>query len=113
MSSNFSIHSAAANDITFADSYSFLLGALAVEGDLAVIISSSGKSPNMLNAAHKARDLGMNTICLSGFGSAPLGILGDVNLNINSSDVQVIEDVHSLFGHHILKSFSQTESKSK
>jgi phosphoheptose isomerase len=107
LSSNFSIHSAAANDVSFADSYSFLLDALADQGDVAVIISSSGKSPNMINAATRARELGIHAICLSGFGGGKLGILGDVNLNLQSNDMQVIEDVHGFFGHYLLKSFKK------
>jgi phosphoheptose isomerase len=105
LSSNFSVHSAAANDISFVDSYSFLLEMLADQGDVAVIISSSGKSPNMVNAATRARELGIKTICLSGFGGGKLGTLGDVNLNLQTSDMQVIEDVHGFFGHYLLKSF--------
>ena len=105
LSSNFAIHSATANDVSFVDSYSFLLEALAEEGDVAVIISSSGKSPNMVNAATRSRELGIKTICLSGFGGGKLGTLGDINLNLQSNDMQVIEDVHGFFGHYLLKSF--------
>lgn len=108
LSSNFPLHSAASNDTSFANAYSLLLEAVGKIGDVAVIVSSSGESANMLNAANKAREIGIKTICLSGFGNSQLGALGDINIKISSRDMQVIEDVHGLFGHYILKSFIES-----
>ena len=110
LSSNFPIHSAASNDISFEDAYSFLLDVLGKSDDVAVIISSSGESQNMISAANRAKLLGLKIICLSGFGNSRLGKLGDANIKIKSRDMQVIEDVHGLFGHYILKSFTHDGS---
>lgn len=65
------------------------------EGDLAVLISSSGKSPNILNAADAARRAGLRVVTLSGFDAKnPLRKLGDLNLWVNSSSYNVVESTH-------------------
>jgi D-sedoheptulose 7-phosphate isomerase len=64
-------------------------------GDVAILISSSGKSPNVVNAAREARTLGLRVITLSGFAADnPLRALGDVNLWVNSSSYNIVETTH-------------------
>lgn len=64
-------------------------------GDVAILISSSGKSPNIVNAAHAAKDQGLTVVTLSGFDvSNPLCGLGDQNLWVNSHSYNIVETVH-------------------
>jgi len=64
-------------------------------GDAAVFISSSGKSPNVVNAARRARERGLAVVTLSGFDAAnPLRALGDLNLWVNSRSYNVVETAH-------------------
>jgi D-sedoheptulose 7-phosphate isomerase len=64
-------------------------------GDVAVLISSSGKSPNIVNAARRARELGIGVVTLSGFEpSNPLRESGDLNLWVNSRNYNVVETTH-------------------
>ncbi len=64
-------------------------------GDVAVLISSSGKSPNVVNAAAHARDRGLDVITLSGFEpDNPLRALGDLNLWVNSRTYNIVETTH-------------------
>lgn len=64
-------------------------------GDVAVCISSSGKSANMVNAAGRARELGLQVVTLSGFAADnPLRQLGHLNLWVNSSSYNVVETTH-------------------
>ena len=108
LSSNASILTATSNDFSFEDAFAFQLQYFAKPGDVAVIISSSGKSMNMLKAAEHAAQNGILSICLTGFSGSILGKMGTVNINLTSTDIQVIEDVHSLFGHYVLKNFLNT-----
>lgn len=63
--------------------------------DVLVLISSSGRSPNILNAAAKASDLGMKVVTLSGFDAAnPLRSAGDLNLWVDSHSYNIVETVH-------------------
>ncbi len=64
-------------------------------GDVAVLISSSGQSPNMVNAAHCARDRGVTVLTLSGFAADnPLRAVGHRNLWVNSTSYNIVETVH-------------------
>ena len=64
-------------------------------GDIAVIISSSGQSQNVVVGARAARELGLQVVTLSGFdASNPLRKLGDLNLWVNSATYNVVETTH-------------------
>ena len=69
------------------------------EGDLLIVISSSGSSKNMLNgvkAARKGKFKGIVT--LSGFAEDnPLCQLGDINLWINSRAYNFVENIHQIW----------------
>lgn len=66
--------------------------------DMVILISSSGKSPNMLNAALKARQMGLPLITLTGFDAGnPLRILGNVNLWIGSNSYNIVENIHQIW----------------
>jgi D-sedoheptulose 7-phosphate isomerase len=64
-------------------------------GDVAVLISSSGRSANIINSAVRARELGLRVVTMSGFTpDNPLRKLGDVNLWVNSGAYNIVETVH-------------------
>lgn len=64
-------------------------------GDVAVFISSSGRSPNVVNAAVRARERGLRVVTLSGFDADnPLRALGDLNLWVNSRSYNIVETTH-------------------
>ncbi|MGE5417976.1 MAG: SIS domain-containing protein [Acidobacteriota bacterium] len=71
--------------------------------DVLVAISSSGKSPNILNAAKAAIEMGCNVITLSGFSSDnPLRELGDMNFYLPSDHYGLVELGHQIILHTIL-----------
>lgn len=101
LSANPGLTSAISNDVNFESSLSFQLQTLGKEGDLVVLISSSGNSPNIIAAANKARTLGMSIIGISGFGHSKLVQLSDHSLTIDSTNTQLVEDMHAVIGHLI------------
>lgn len=63
--------------------------------DVVILISSSGKSPNIINAALKAKAQGIHVITFSGFSQDnPLRQLGDINFWVDSLQYNVVETVH-------------------
>lgn len=63
--------------------------------DLVILISSSGMSPNIVNAALKAKAMGLKLITLSGFREDnQLKKSGDINFWVNNSYYNVVETVH-------------------
>ena len=63
--------------------------------DLVVLISSSGQSKNIINAALKAKEMSLGIITLSGFSKDnPLRSMGDINLWVDSKHYNTVENVH-------------------
>ena len=71
-----------------------------LEGDLLVATSSSGASPNILNAVAAARAKGMAVVTLSGFlADNPLRALGDLNFYVPVSHYGYVELLHQIVLH--------------
>jgi D-sedoheptulose 7-phosphate isomerase len=105
LNSNSSMVTALANDLGYQYSLSKPLEYFANANDAVLLVSSSGSSPNIIAAANQARAMGLPIIALSGFGKSELVILSDFALTFETYDYQIIEDLHSIFGHLVLKHF--------
>ncbi len=67
-------------------------------GDVVILISSSGRSPNMVNAARYARGKGMTLVTFTGFvANNPLKELGQLNFWVDSRAYNVIEMTHQIW----------------
>ena len=67
-------------------------------GDTLVLISSSGKSLNIVNAGQYARMNNINVITFTGFDSNnPLSLCGDINFWLDSKAYNIIEGVHQIW----------------
>jgi phosphoheptose isomerase len=75
-------------------------------GDLLVLISSSGNSSNILSTLKYAEIKGINYIFLTSALCNCINELKGIKIVVSSIDIQIIEDVHNLFGHLVYKSFS-------
>jgi D-sedoheptulose 7-phosphate isomerase len=72
-------------------------------GDVLIAISSSGKSPNILNGVQAARAQGANVVTFSGFGDDnPLRQAGDVNFYVRATEYGFVEVAHQAILHAIL-----------
>lgn len=97
-----------ANDIGYAEIFSGQLKSLADPGDVAVAISGSGNSPNVLEAVKTARAMGLTTIGLTGMGGGKLKDLVDVPVVVPSNSMQHTEDTH-LIVLHLLTAYLRDE----
>jgi len=87
-----------ANDYGYEYWVAKALEAYADLGDLAILISSSGKSLNIVKGAEKAKNIGVSVITVSGFlPGNPLRKLGDLNLWADSSDYNIVEMTHHVW----------------
>ncbi|HVE14293.1 MAG TPA: D-sedoheptulose 7-phosphate isomerase [Elusimicrobiota bacterium] len=82
------------NDFGFDEVFARPLRAMAKPGDVAVAISTSGNSPNVLKAAQAARELGLPVLGLSGESGGKLKALCDVCLCVPSKTVARIQEAH-------------------
>jgi len=91
------------NDFGFENVFAQSLRLHARTGDMLIAISSSGKSPNILNAVSAAREIGCVVVTFSGFSvDNPLRSLGDVNFHVASNLYGFVEIVHMALCHAIL-----------
>lgn len=91
--------SAFSNDESYDESFAGPLRALGRAGDLALAVSASGNSPNVLHALEAARDLGMYTAALLGFAGGGALSLADVPIVVPCDSVPHIEDAHLMINH--------------
>jgi D-sedoheptulose 7-phosphate isomerase len=92
---------AAGNDLGFAKIFSRQLEALGGRGDMAVGFTTSGDSPNVVEALKAARRMGMVTVCLTGRGGGLIAEakLADHCLVVPSDSTARIQEIHILVGH--------------
>jgi D-sedoheptulose 7-phosphate isomerase len=90
---------AVGNDVNFAEIYAEQIKSHGRAGDVALGISGSGNSPNVLRALEEARKLGMTTVGFIGTGGGKMKALCDVPVIVPSSNMQHIEDLHHIMLH--------------
>lgn len=99
LSSNMSLISAIANDISYDDIFSQQLVHLGNKGDVLVVISSSGNSKNILKALDTAKALNMYTIALVGFDGGKAKDKADISLHVDKNNYGIVEDAHQALMH--------------
>jgi D-sedoheptulose 7-phosphate isomerase len=103
-----------ANDSTFDDVFSRQLEALSDKGDVALGLSTSGNSPNVIKAVECAKERGLMTVVFTGEGGGRVGATADHCCDVPSTDTPVIQEVHLLLLHllaeEIEKGISLSES---
>ena len=87
------------NDYGFDRIFDRQVEALGREGDLLIGISTSGNSPNVINALAYGRKAGMKTLGLSGRDGGAMNQHCDLNLIIPSDDTARIQEMHIFIGH--------------
>lgn len=90
---------AGGNDIGFVNIFARNVEGLGKKGDVLVCISTSGNSPNIINAVNKAKEMGIFTVGLLGMGGGKLAAECDYSIIIPSDNVQRIQESHITVGH--------------
>ena len=98
---NSSYLTAVANDYSYDLIYSRLLEGIGKKGDVLVGITTSGNSKNIINAFIKAKEIGIQTIALTGETGGELKNHANLLINIPSLDTPRIQECHILIGHII------------
>jgi D-sedoheptulose 7-phosphate isomerase len=89
------------NDISYDETFVFPLSSYARAGDVAVAISCSGNSPNVLKACAWAKENGLTLVCLSGFSGGRMAAYADLHINVPHENYGMIEDLHLSIGHMV------------
>jgi D-sedoheptulose 7-phosphate isomerase len=96
---NVSTLTAIANDYSYEQVFARLLVAHARPGDVAVAITTSGASKNVVAAARLKQELGIKLVALTGENGAALAPFADVVISVPSRDTARIQECHILIGH--------------
>jgi len=101
LTTNSSCVTAIGNDYSFDKVFARQVEAFGVPGDVAVGISTSGNSPNVLHALAAAKSMGLATVGFAGRTGGRLASLVDLCLKVPSDDTPRIQEGHITIGHII------------
>ncbi len=98
--------SAWANDFGFEDALRNQLEQLARPGDAVLAISGSGNSANIVNAAKWAAQNQLPVAALVGRNGGKISEFADIEIRVDSTDMQVLENVHLVIVHWLFKALT-------
>jgi D-sedoheptulose 7-phosphate isomerase len=101
LTTNEAVLTAWSNDYSFEDVFARQVEALGSPGDVALGISTSGRSANVVNAMRRARELGLRTIGLTGERAGPIADVADLLLAVPLGQTARIQEVHLVTYHAI------------
>ncbi len=107
LSDNMAIFSAYANDEGYESVFAQQLANLIMPEDIVIGISASGNSKNVLNAMELAKSQNATTIGFTGFDGGHLASLVDINIHVNSTIIEHVEDIHLILEHMIVKALRE------
>ncbi|HUJ04635.1 MAG TPA: SIS domain-containing protein [Streptosporangiaceae bacterium] len=108
LAANVEILTAIANDIAYEDVFAHQLRAQAAPGDVLIAISSSGRSANIVNALKWARQHGVTTIALTGFGGGRAREIAEVAVHVDAANYGIVEDMHQAIMHALAQFIRQS-----
>ena len=111
LSTDTSVITAIANDYGFEKIFARQVQALGQQGDVLIAISTSGNSPNVLQAASTAKQLGMKIIAITGEGGGKLGALVNVLFAVPSKHTARIQEIHEICLHALAETIETEFSK--
>jgi len=106
LNDNLGAITAYSNDISYDDVYSMQLKNYASKGDMLILVSGSGNSPNVCAALDFANKHNVNTISFTGFDGGYLKNHSEFNFHIPSNNMQIVEDHHVQAMHILMRSLT-------
>jgi D-sedoheptulose 7-phosphate isomerase len=103
LAANPSVISTLANDVGYDQVFAMQLGVLARKGDVLIALSGSGNSPNIIEALHQARTIGMTSYAVLGFSGGTSKTIADVSVHFAIDDMQIAEDAQLMVGHMVMQ----------
>lgn len=101
LTDNVPLMTAWGNDTSYERIFAEQLVALVRPGDVVVIISASGNSPNVLRAAEVSRAASAITISMTGQTGGKLQRLSDLTMRVPSASIELVEDAHMVIAHSL------------
>jgi len=99
LAANSAVVTCLANDVGYSEIYAEQLAVKAVTGDLLVVLSGSGNSPNVIRALEVGNSIGMKTFAILGYSGGRCRELAQVPIHFQINDMQISEDLQLIVGH--------------
>jgi phosphoheptose isomerase len=109
LSTNVELLTAIANDTGYENVFVYQLQSQSGPGDVLVAVSSSGCSPNIIRALTWARDSGLRTIAITGFGGGGAREIAEVSVHVNCTNYGIVEDLHQAIMHALAQYIRQSQ----
>jgi D-sedoheptulose 7-phosphate isomerase len=100
---NIATITAVANDMSYDEIFRFQLRGMVDSNDLVVAISGSGNSRNVILGAQYAQSVGAKVVGLTGYSGGTLKELADYHMHVDVNDMQIVEDIHMVFDHMMMR----------
>ena len=108
LSANVEVLTAIANDIGYEEVFAYQLLSQSQPGDVLIAVSSSGRSPNIVRAISWARDHGLHTIALTGFGGGDARVTAEAAIHVDCGNYGIVEDLHQGIMHALAQYIRQS-----
>ena len=89
------------NDYGYENVFSRQLKGIGNKGDVLIAISTSGKSKNVINAIHEAKEMGIYVISFTGIDDSEMKSLSDNTISAQSNETNHIQEMHIAIGQLI------------
>jgi D-sedoheptulose 7-phosphate isomerase len=109
LTDNVGLITAFGNDMDYDQVFAGQISAIMDEGDLLVVVSGSGNSPNILSAIKTAREQKGKVLGVLGYDGGHALAQCDEVFHTPSWDMQICEDIHLSFGHLVMKTICSSD----
>ncbi|MBB3213003.1 D-sedoheptulose 7-phosphate isomerase [Herbaspirillum sp. Sphag1AN] len=103
LSANAAVITCLANDVGYDSIYSEQLAVQAQPGDLLIVLSGSGNSPNILKVLEQAKVMGVTSCAILGYTGGKAKALADIPIHFDVNDMQIAEDMQLVVGHMLMQ----------
>lgn len=108
LSTNVELLTAIANDVGYENVFVYQLQSQSRPGDVLIAVSSSGRSPNIVQALTWARDNGVRSIAITGFDGGQARMAAEVSIHVDCTNYGIVEDVHQGIMHALAQYIRQS-----
>ena len=107
LSANAAVITCLANDTGYENIYAEQLKVKARAGDVLIVLSGSGNSPNIVNALEIGNSMEMTTFAILGFSGGQCKSIAQHSIHFELDDMQIAEDLQLIVGHMCMQWLSQ------
>lgn len=103
LSANPAVITCLANDVGYESIFSEQLAVHGEKGDLLIVLSGSGNSPNIVKVLKQSKTMGIKSFAILGYSGGRSKSLADVAIHFSIDDMQISEDMQLIVGHMIMQ----------